>query len=190
MKERCGVRKHCKTTRSAPKTITFKKVLGPSKVFRPLLIYIYIYTYNIVCMYVHLYISYLHCCHTVQRIVGPGQTFHIPLLGACRTKTKWALTCLMHPRRLCDTCQMVAFSSACLFFLWFKRSQSSGKPTIAGIQWEPGTREDSPEVHPYPRSLRIPACSFKITISSSPRSLRSASNRFKLWFSKDEAEAT
>ena len=31
-------RKHCKTTRSPPKTITFKKVLGPSKVFRPLLI--------------------------------------------------------------------------------------------------------------------------------------------------------
>ena len=32
------VRKHCKTIRSPPKTITFKKVLGPSKVFRPLLI--------------------------------------------------------------------------------------------------------------------------------------------------------
>ena len=36
-------RNHCKTIRSPPKTITFKKVLGPSKVFRPLLIYIYIY---------------------------------------------------------------------------------------------------------------------------------------------------
>ena len=37
------VRKHGKTIRSPPKTTTFKKVLGPSKVFRPLLLYIYMY---------------------------------------------------------------------------------------------------------------------------------------------------
>ena len=43
------VRKHCKTIRSPPKTITFKKVLGPSKVFRPLLIYIYVF--------IHVYVS-------------------------------------------------------------------------------------------------------------------------------------
>ena len=45
------VRKHCKTIRSPPKTITFKKVLGPSKVFRPLLIYIYIYHIHIIYTY-------------------------------------------------------------------------------------------------------------------------------------------
>ena len=39
------VQEHCKTIRSPPKTITFNKVLGPSKGFRPLLIYIYIYIY-------------------------------------------------------------------------------------------------------------------------------------------------
>ena len=46
------VRKHCKTIRSPPKTITCKKVLGPSKVFRPLLIYIR-RIYSIVYIYIH-----------------------------------------------------------------------------------------------------------------------------------------
>ena len=65
------VRKHCKTIRSPPKRITFKKVLGPSKVFRPLLIF---RMYE--CVNRHTYIDmrqldmYIYLYYILYTVVG------------------------------------------------------------------------------------------------------------------------